>query len=170
MRLYAAQVPIIAREMIRSLLEAELIELEEGSDEEAELDVVGVLREYVRVEREINRKARELSAGDGNEQRIRRRLAKEMHVGIGDDAVEYVVGQLIETFLHSHHVAEVFGSDRELRAVLQQILKRLARDRSDELDVAVRSKLKNLEEGSSAWEVEYEKALAQMKRIRGLDG
>jgi hypothetical protein len=38
----------------------------------------------------------------------------------------------------------------------------------EELDEEVRRKIKNLEEGTATWEVEYTKVLDQMKRNRGL--
>jgi len=39
----------------------------------------------------------------------------------------------------------------------------------EELDEEVRRRIKNLEEGTSTWEVEYGKVLDQIKRNRGLD-
>ena len=41
-------------------------------------------------------------------------------------------------------------------------------DIDDELDQEVRRRIKNLTEGTAAWEVEYTKILEQLKRIRGL--
>lgn len=171
MRLYAAQVPIIAREIVRGLLDAEYIELEDGAEEEAELDAAGVLREYIRVERDIGRQARESTVGEapGAEQREKRRLAKAKNFKLGEDALEYIQGQVIEMFLQSNNVAEVFADDRQMRVVIAAVMKKHARDRSDELDIEVRSKLKNLEDGSSAFNIEYEKAMAQVKRIKGLE-
>lgn len=171
MRLYAGQVPIIAREIVRGLRDAEYIDVEDDLVEEAELDAAGVLREYIRVEREISRQAREATAGEpaGAEQREKRRLAKAKNFKIGEDALEYVQSQIIETFLQSNNIEEVFATDREMRVVIASVLKRHAKDRSDELDVEVRSKLKNLEENSAAFEIEYQKALATAKRIKGLE-
>ena len=39
----------------------------------------------------------------------------------------------------------------------------------EELDAEVRRRIKNLEEGTSTWEVEYQRALEQIKRNRGLE-
>jgi hypothetical protein len=39
----------------------------------------------------------------------------------------------------------------------------------EELDEEVRRRIKNLQEGTSTWEVEYGKVLDQIKRNRGLD-
>jgi hypothetical protein len=39
----------------------------------------------------------------------------------------------------------------------------------DEIDAEVRRRIKNLEEGTATWEVEYQKALDQIKKNRRLD-
>lgn len=171
MRLYSGQIGIISSDVIRALVDASLIEVDPESAEEAELDCASVLKEYVRVDRDLGRRARELTIGDGAgaEQKMKRQLAKEKNFKAGDDGLEYMVNQIIETFMHSNNIAEVFGSDRDLRAVITQVMKKHTRDRSDELDIEVRSKLKNLEEGSSAWEIEYQKAMAQVRRIKGIE-
>ena len=66
-------------------------------------------------------------------------------------------------------IEEIYGTDRELRAKLTPILRRHTASQDDEVDVEVRSKIKNLQEGSTAWEVEYERTLERVRRNRGLD-
>jgi hypothetical protein len=39
----------------------------------------------------------------------------------------------------------------------------------DEVDAEVRRRIKNLEEGTATWEVEYQKAVDQIKKNRHLD-
>jgi len=39
----------------------------------------------------------------------------------------------------------------------------------EEIDAEVRRRIKNLEEGTATWEVEYQKALDQIKKNRRLD-
>jgi hypothetical protein len=39
----------------------------------------------------------------------------------------------------------------------------------DEMDKEVRAKIKNLQEGTRDWDIEYSKAMAQVKRRRGLE-
>ncbi|MCB9531082.1 MAG: DUF507 family protein [Myxococcales bacterium] len=171
MRLYSGQFRLMATELVKALLDAELIELEDGNVEEAELDLVGVLREYQRMDRQLTQKARDTTAtlGKSAEMKEKRRLAKEKNFRVGDDGVEYVVQQMIETLLASSHIEEIFGEDRELRAVLNPIVKRYTASRDDELDAAVRGQIKNLEEGSQAWEIEYERVLSRVKRNKGLE-
>jgi len=172
MRLYSGQIRLIAEEILTQLGREELIEFANAEGrEEAILDVVGVLKEYNRMDRELGRRAKDMTVGEGggSEMRMKRRLAKEKGFRIGDDAVEYVISQMIEMFEQSNHVEEIYGTDRDLRAVMNVVMKKHLRDRSDEIDAAVRSKIKNLEEGSTAWEVEYERVMQRVKRVKGLD-
>jgi hypothetical protein len=171
MRLYSGQFGLISNEILSTLIKAELIDVSAENRMEAELDAVGVLREYSRVERDIARQAREMAVGEeqGNESRIKRRLAKEKGIKLGDEALEYIVSQIIEVFLQSTHIDEVFVDDRQLRSAITPIMRKYTRSRDEELDVEVRSKLRNLKEGSAAWDIEYEKAMERVKRTRGLD-
>ena len=170
MRIYSAQYAQIARDVVRALQTRELIDVDAANTDEAELDVVGVLREYNRMSRQINDMARDLAGPDGraNEMRIRRRLAREKDFVIGEDALEYVVNQIIEALVQSTHIEEVYGSDRELRAVVTPIVDRHTQDRENELDAAVRSRIKNLAEGSASWDIEYERVMQQVRRNKGL--
>lgn len=169
MRIYSANYNLIAHDLIKALEAKELLEVEDDLRDEAELDIVSVLREYNRMNAWVNNKARDLARGDrAEEQRVRRRLAKEKNFPIGEDAFPYVIEQIIEMLLASGNVEEIFGDNRELRAVITPILASHTRDREDELDQMVRSKIKNLSEGSSAWDIEYERVKAQIRRTKGL--
>lgn len=170
MRLYSGQFKMIASEVIKTLIDADLVEISAEMRPEAELDVEGVLREYRRMDRQITQRARDLTTGDGRgaEMKMKRRLAKEKNFRIGDDALEYLINQMIETFLASPHFDEIYGEDRELRAKITPVIKRYTASRDQEVDAAVRSKIKNLEEGSAAWEIEYERVMGRVKRNKGL--
>lgn len=168
MRIYSAQYNLIASELLKALEAKELLEIEDEYREEAELDVVGVLREYNRMNSWIVNQARDQSRGDrAEEQRVRRRLAKEKNFAIGEDGFVYVIEQIIETLLASGNIEEVYGDNRELRAVITPIFATHTRDRDDELDQLVRARIKNLAEGSSAWDIEYERVQAQIRRTKG---
>ena len=171
MRLYSGQFRLIAAEVIKTLREASLVEIDVDVVEEAELDLVGVLREYQRMDRLLGEKARDAvaSMGKAAEMKEKRRLAKEKNFRVGDEGVEYLVQQMIETLMASPHVEEIYGEDRDLRAKISPIVKRYTASRDEELDLAVRGQIKNLEEGSAAWEIEYERALERVKRNKGLE-
>lgn len=171
MRIYSSQYNMIARDIVKTLVAKQLVEIEPGNVPEAELDVVGVLREYNRMARQIAQQARDLAGDSGRsiEMKTRRRLARDKNFGLGDDGLEYVINQIIETFDQSTHIDEIFGSDRDLRAAMTPVVERYTRDRSDELDREVRSKIKNLSEGSAAWDIEYERVMERVKRTSGLE-
>jgi uncharacterized protein len=172
MRIYEGQIPMIAEEMVRSLVRANELEVEPENVPEVEVDVQSVLREYLRTDREINDAARDLSARSGSEPgglaRIKRQLARERNFKTGEESVEYIIDQLIEMFFHSTHVEEVFGADTDLRKRIAPILKRYM-SMDEELDREVRGKIRNLEEGSRAWEIEYNQVMSTLKRKKNLE-
>ena len=172
MRLYSGQFRLMASEIIGALVESELLEIPAEALMEAELDVVGVFREYQRMDRQLSQLARDRTTNDGRsaELKEKRLLAKEKNFRMGDDAIEYLVAQMLETFMHSPYVEEVYGEDREIRARITPVIKKYTASRDQELDVEVRSKIKNLEEGSTAWQIEYERAMDRIKRNKGLEG
>jgi hypothetical protein len=170
MRLYAGKVPVIAAEIIKALLDDEDISVTNRA--EADLDVQAVLKEYLRLEREITDKAKDLLQKRNlpYEQfgKIKRSMAKEKSFGLGDDGLEWMTTQMIESFMQSMHVEEIFSEDSVLRKKMGDILKKhMTVD--DEVDLEVRRRIKNLEEGTATWEVEYQKALDQIKKNRRLD-
>lgn len=168
MRIYSSQYNLIAGDIIRALSRKELVDIEDDMVGEAELDVVGVLREYNRVTREVTEQARDRSSDRAEAMRLRRRLAKEKGIGFGEEGMVYVIEQIIETLMNSPNFEEIYATDRELRAVITPILASHTRDREDELDSLVRARIKNLEEGTSAWDIEYQRVQQQLRRTRGM--
>ena len=169
MRLHAAKVPQIAAEMVQALVESGDIEAE--SPDEVKADIESVLKQYVRDEQEISDRARDLAAQRGlpptEIARMRRLVADEKKVKIGDDAIDYLLDQLVEMLMHSNNVDEVFAEDYELRKKMREPLRRQAAE-EEELQQEVRAKLKHVEEGSALWEVEYRRMMEDIKRRKGL--
>ncbi len=172
MRIYPGQARTIAREVIHELTRSETIEVDGDLLGDAEQDVESILLHYIRTDREINDEVRttiqDRGLGNNSFSRIKKRLAKERDFCFGDEALDWIVDQTIEMLLHSHNVEEVYGEDNDLRRVIAKVVKIHSADTENELDRAVRGKLKNLEEGSTAWDVEYERALGDIKRKKGL--
>ena len=170
MRLYSGKIPLIGTEIVKNLAEAGDIEVTDRG--EAEMDVQAVLKEYVRLDREITEKAKDLLQKKNlpYEQfgKIKRTLAGEKAFGLGEDGLEWMTTQMIESFMQSPHVEEIYVEDTVLRKRMGDILKKHMQV-DEELDEEVRRRIKNLEEGTSTWEVEYGKVLDQIKRNRGLD-
>jgi uncharacterized protein len=170
MRLYSGKIPVIASEVVKTLADAGEIAVNDRG--EAELDVQAVLKEYVRLEREITDRAKDLLTKRNlpYEQfgKVKRTLAAEKGLGLGEDALEWMTAQMIESFMQSPHIDEIFAEDSVLRKRMTDILKRHMMV-DEEIDAEVRRRIKNLEEGTATWEVEYQKALDTIKRNRGLE-
>jgi hypothetical protein len=169
MRLFSSKVPAISAEVVRKLVAEE--DLEAESPAEVEKDVESVLNEYLRLEREVNSKTKELMEGrklpPSEFGRVKKSVAEQKGLKIGDEVIDYLLDQIVESFLYSQNVDEVFASDLDLRRKMAPILKKhMAVDET--LDQEVRSRLKHLEEGTPAWEIEYGKVLESVKRSKGV--
>ena len=170
MRLYSTKIPLIGSEVVKALVDEGAIAVSDRP--EAELDVQAVLKEYLRLDREITDKAKDILQQKGMpyEQfgRVKRSVAEEKRFGFGEDGLDWITTQLIESFLNSPHVDEVFAEDNQLRRSMTAVLRRhMAADQ--DLDAEVRRRIKNLEEGTTTWDVEYGKVMDQLKRNRGMD-
>jgi hypothetical protein len=172
MRLYAGKISPIANDMVEALVANGDIEVSADLVHEVVLDVESVLREYIRAEREITDRARDQISRDGLEfnqvNKIKNKLAEDRGFGIGDRAVEYLTRQVIEALFHSRHVEEVFAEDHTLRRTMRDVLNRHL-NVDDDLDQEVRKRIKNLQEGTSTWEIEYHKVMSDLRRLKGLD-
>jgi hypothetical protein len=170
MRLYSGKIPTVGSDIVKSLVEAGDIEVSDRA--EAEMDVQAVLKEYVRLDREITEKTKDVLQKRNlpYEQfgKVKRALAGEKGFGLGEEGLDWMTTQMIESFMQSQHIAEIFVDDAVLRKRMTDVLKKHMQV-DEELDEEVRRRIKNLEEGTSTWEVEYGKVLDQIKRNRGLD-
>jgi len=100
--------------------------------------------------------------------RMRQRVAKEMGFPQQEEVLPYLVDQLLNMLFHSANVIEIYADDVELRKKITPILRRHMEVESG-LDAEVRSKIKNLQEGTAAFEVEYAKVMDLIKHKRGLE-
>ncbi|MBK7402243.1 MAG: DUF507 family protein [Myxococcales bacterium] len=169
MRLFSAKVPVIAAEVVKKLVADEDLEAENPA--EVEKDVEGVLNEYLRLEREVLAKTKELMDArklpPSEFSRVKKSVAEQKGFKTGDEVVDFLLDQLVESFLYSNSVDEVFASDLDLRRKMAPILKKhMALD--EELDREVRARIKHVEEGTAAWDIEYQKALDVVRRGRGV--
>ncbi len=169
MRLFAGRIGPIASEVVRTLLAAGDIEAE--NPREVELDVEAVLRQYVQTEKEVNERTRELldrtgrSGGDFN--RVRAQVADSKGIKVGEDALDYLLDQVVEIFGHSSNVDEIYSEDVVLRRKMAPIFKKHM-NADGELDGEVRAQLKHVKEGSREWDVEYGRMMEIIKRKKGL--
>ncbi len=169
MRLYASKIPTIVDSVIRALVDSGDIEV--GNRSEFEHDIESVLKEYLRLNREITERSKDLLEQRGlpysELHKVRRQQAEAMDFGIGDEAVNWIANQLIELFMRSSWVDEVYVDDATIRRKLKDLLRRNMQHDED-LDREVRRHIKHLEAGTDAFEIEYQKQLEVVKRKHGL--
>ena len=172
MRLYAAKVGSISQEVVRALLAAKDIDLEDPSAQrEVIADVESVLRSFLDTEKVVDEKTRELlqrtGRGTGEFGRVRQQVAEHHGIKVGDDALDYLLDQVVEMLMHSSHVEEVFAEDVALRRHMAPIFKKYMQADTD-VDTEVRAQLKHVREGTAQWDIEYSRAMDAVKRRRGL--
>lgn len=169
MRIHAAKVPQIAAEMVNALVSGKDIECE--SPKEVQLDVEAVLNQYIRDEEEVSAKAREMAAArslpTSELGKLKKLIADQRKLKLGDDAVDYLLDQLVEMLMHSANVDEIFSEDYELRRKMREPLRKQVAV-EEELQAEVRQRLKHVQEGTSVWEVEYRRMMEDIKRRKGL--
>ena len=169
MRLRPARIPAIAAEMVKALTADQSIECVDPS--EVANDLESVLNEYVRAEQQITEQAKDMLARrqlpNTELGKLRRLLAEERKVKLGDEATDYLLDQLVEMLMYSNNVEEVYAEDWELRRRMREPLREeeLVEER---LQQEVRSRLRHVQEGTSLWEVEYRRMLDDIKRRKGL--
>jgi hypothetical protein len=169
MRLYSGKVDSIAAEIIARLTQDGDIEVSDPA--EAQLDAASVLKEYIRVDKELTERAKDILEIRGlpysHLGRTKRQLADQKEFGLGEEGITWITNQLLEAFMSSRHVEEVFSDDVVMRRKIKEICKKhMTVDEA--IDQEVRDRIKNLEEGTSAWEVEYAKVLDQIKQKHGV--
>ncbi len=169
MRLFSGKVTPIASELVKSMVDAGDIECE--APNEVQLDIEAVLKEFLRMEREVSDEAKDRLEARSLPQtelaRTRNQIAKERKFPAQEDALPYLVAQILEMLFHSKNVDEVFAEDTDLRKKTTATLRKHM-DVEQELDREVRSKIRNMEEGTQAFETEYQKVLEQLKRNKRL--
>jgi uncharacterized protein len=169
MRIPKARVPALAAEMLRSLTADG--DIETDSPKEVQADIEAVLVQYIQDEQEISDQARELITRRGlppdHLGKVKQQIAEQRKMKLGDEAIDYLLDQLLEILMHSNNVEEVYAPDHQLRRLLRAPLRKL-NDVDDEVDKAVRLQMKHVQEGTQMWEVEYQRIMEDVRRRKGL--
>ncbi|WAS97485.1 DUF507 family protein [Nannocystis punicea] len=170
MRLYSSKITTIVEAVNKTLVDAG--DLEVSDREEFKRDVESILKEYRRKDRELTDRAKDelerkkLAYSDLF--KVKRSMAEEQDFGIGEEALNWIANQLLELFMQSKFVSEIYADDSVIRKKLKEILRRHMQADED-LDREVRRHLKHLTENTSTFEIEYQKQLELIKRKHGLD-
>jgi hypothetical protein len=169
MRVYTGKVQPLAAEIVKALVQNQEIETEDQA--EVVRDLESVYSGYVAAEKDVSERARQIlqqrSLPQGELGRVRRTVAEQRGIQVGDEMLDYLLDQSIEMLMHSNNVEEVFAEDHELRRRMRPIMKKYL-EVDDQVDAEVRSKLKHVSEGSQTWEVEYQRVMAEIQRRKGL--
>jgi len=159
----------IAREMLQLLQQSELIETD--VPREVQLDLEAVLNQYIKTEQELITRTRQTleSRGLSNKDyaRVLQSLADQKGVKVGEEALDYLLEQLLQMVLSSTNIEEIYGEDHEIRRQLRIPLRKLTEQR-EKVDKEVRSQVRHVEEGSPVWEIEYNRMMEDIRRRRGL--
>lgn len=169
MWLHRARIPQIASDMVRALTSDNDIETE--SPKEVQLDIEAVLNQYLNDDREISERAKDLLASRNLPQselgKMKRLVADQKKFKTGEDAIDYILDQLVEMLMHSGNVDEIYAEDYQLRRKMRAPL-RAQFALEDQLELEVRGRLKHVQEGTQMWEVEYQRMMEDIKRRKGL--
>lgn len=169
MRIPASRIPAVASEMTTALLADG--DVESDSPQELQRDIEAVLSQYMRDEQAVTDRAREVLDArrlpSSEFSRIKRAVADDRKIKIGDDGVDYILDQLVEFLMQSHNVEEIYCEDVDLRRKLRGPLRKL-RQAEAGLEEEVRGQLKHVQEGTAVWDVEYRRMMDEIKRRRGI--
>ena len=171
MRLYRTKIPTIGMEIVSTLGAAEDIEVTVEKVPELEMDIRAIMDGYAKMESQVIEETKELMAQKGlpyNEfRRIKKLVSQEHHHVTGLDGQDWIINQIIECLMISPNVEEVYADDPSLRKKIYDVFKRNIVD-EDQLDTDVRARMKNLKEGTPAWDIEYQKVMRDVKRKHGI--
>jgi len=169
LRIYSGKIPAMAESLTKTLTTEGDIEIE--SEEEVRMDFEAVFKEYVRRDRQVLDEAKARMEREGLSYgllgKIKSQVARDLGFPARDEALPYLVEQVMTMLFHSNNVVEVYGEDHVLRKKITNVIKRNT-NLEDDLDKEVRSKIKNLSEGTASFEIEYAKVMDQLKRRKGL--
>jgi len=171
MKIYRAKIRPIGDEIVRTLIAEGDIEVDPEQVEEVILDVEAIIKEYLRLEEELNRQAREILQVRGMSYtefgRVKRALAEEKKFEAGDRALYWIANQIIECFLVNNRVTEIFAEDWVLRKKIIKVFDTQL-GLEEQVDKEARARIKNIAEGTPEWEIEYQKVFNQLAKKKGL--
>ena len=171
MKLYPKLIPAIAREIVERLTKDSDVEVEPLRVGDAEMDMASIMKEYLAAEERVNQATREALERRGYDHgkfnQVKREMADVRGFKMGDEGIDYIIDQMIEFLLVSRNVEEVYADDNILRKKIFSIMKRHL-DVDEEIDREARGRLKHLQEGTAAWDIEYQKTIEQIRRNKGL--
>jgi len=171
MKIYRGKITPISQDVVTTLVDEGDIEVPAEQIPEVVLDIEAIIREYLRLDEEISSIARDQLQKKGISYtefgKLRRVIAEEKNFEMGDRALHWIAHQIIECFMINNRVAEIYSEDPVLRKKIIRVFGKYL-GLEEQVEREAREKIKNLEEGSPEWELEYQRVYAQISRKKGL--
>ena len=169
MRLFSGKISVIAEEIVSTLVADS--DIDTDAKAEVVLDIEAVLKEYLRQDRAVLEEAKNRMEIRGLSYshlgKMKSTVARERQLPVGEDMLPYLLEQVLTMLFHSSNVEEIYADDLALRKKMTRIMRRHL-DVEGELDQEVRSKIKNLQEGTATFEIEYARVMGDLKRKKRL--
>ena len=172
MKIYKTKVGKIAMDIVSSLASSGDLEVKPEKVHELELDLKAIIDGWLRTDEKIGEEAKEQmerrNLPYSEFRTVKRMLAKQANHATGDEGLDWIISQMVECLVDvSPNVEEVFAEDHVMKRKMHDVFLRNTID-DETLDKEVRERMKNLQEGTPAWEIEYQKQLREVKKKHGL--
>ncbi len=171
MKLYRAKIPQIAQDVIQRLSDEGDIVVLPDLREEAALDLVAIMEEFIRRDMDLRDRIRDHMAARNMPYseygRVRKRVADDMNHPSGDDIERFLCRQFLENMLITPNIDEVYSEDQEMHKKVMEVLRGHDVDEREIRDEA-ESKVKNVRQGTVDYEIALQKAVKEVKKRRGL--
>ena len=171
MTLYRSRVPTIAHAVLERLANEGDIEIEATDRAEAEQDLVAIMEEYLRRDNEVREAVREhmaqFSVPYDQYGKVRTQIAERYGHPTGDEVQRFLARQIIENFMISRFVDEVFADDRDLLRRTREIIEKYDVDERA-LRTEAQEQIRNVAEGTVDYEIAMSKAMRDVKKRHGL--
>ncbi len=171
MKIYRGKIGPISEEIVKTLTADGDIEVAPEQVGEVILDMEAIIKEYLRLEEDLNRQAREMVQSRGMNYtefgRVKRALAEEKNFEAGDRALQWIASQMLECFMINDRVNEIYAEDWVLRKKIIKVFNTQL-GMEEQVDREARSRIKNIPEGTPEWEIEYQKVFNLLAKKKGL--
>ena len=170
-RLYEGLVERIAQQVVRTLNTQGKIEIEPSNIQEAQVDLIAIMDDYLMRDRRLRDAVRErmsmLSLPFSERGSIRYQIAREWNHPLGRSVPNFLANQFIYAFFNSGHVEEVYADDYTLRRTIEEILDGFKVD-EDQIREEAEKLIKNMDRSQLQYEIELRKKMNEVRRRKGL--
>jgi len=171
MKLYRSRIPAIATAIVERLCRDEEIDVLQENREEAARDIVAILETFQRRDQQLHETVRDVmdkrALSYDQYGKIRREVAEQWDHPSGDEVARYLCRQIVENFMISRFVEEVYGDDREIYKKVLDTMKAHSVD-ENALRTEAKALIKNVSEGSVEYQDALNRAMREVRKKHGL--